>query len=227
MKGGGGDCGAGVWRKSGARCCVSAGAEPPGSQAFKPKAATRAGRMRTEARMETDRLHFLADGKLTGGVRGLSAGRSHCGDIAEPRRDQEKDMTMKPLLPVTLLSLAAIAGVATAAPAPAPVAAAVSAQAPAAAAPPVVASPGRDDVYAHTDWDDDDDDGRRYGRMPRPDMGSLRAVGIVRVTEVERDDGRIEVEGRDARGREIDVLMDVQGRRVLDVRHDSDDRWDD
>ena len=134
---------------------------------------------------------------------------------------------MKPLLPVTLLSLAAIAGVATAAPAPAPVAAAVSAQAPAAAPPPVVASPGRDDVYAHADWDDDDDDGRRYGRMPRPDMGSLRAVGIVRVTEVERDDGRIEVEGRDARGREIDVLMDAQGRRVLDVRRDSDDRWDD
>lgn len=226
MKAGGGDCGAGVWRKSGARCCVSAGAEPPGSQAFKPKAATRAGRMRTEARMETDRLHFLADGKLTGGVRGLSAGRSHCGDIAEPRRDKEKDMTMKPLLPVTLLSLAAIAGVATAAPTPARVAAAVSAPAPA-AAPPVVANPNRDDFYAHADWDDDDDDRRRYGRMTRPDMGSLRAVGIVRVTEVERDDGRIEVEGRDARGREIDVLMDAQGRRVLDVRRDSDDRWDD
>lgn len=133
---------------------------------------------------------------------------------------------MKPLLPVTLLSLAAIAGVATAAPTPAPVAAAVSAPAPA-AAPPVVANSNRDDFYGHADWDDDDDDRRRYGRMTRPDMGSLRAVGIVRVTEVERDDGRIEVEGRDARGREIDVLMDAQGRRVLDVRRDSDDRWDD
>lgn len=138
---------------------------------------------------------------------------------------------MKLLLPVTLVSLAAVAGVATAAPTPAPIAAASTpAVAAVAAAPVAAASQSRNDFYAYADWDDDDDDRRRYGRMPRPDMGALRAVGVVRVTEVERDDGRIEVEGRDARGREIDVLMDAQGRRVIDVRRDRDDRddrWDD
>jgi len=139
-------------------------------------------------------------------------------------------MTMKLLLPLTLVSLAAAAGVATAAPAPAPGAvASTPAVAAIAAAPAAAVSQSRNDFYADADWDDDDDDRRRYGRMPRPDMGALRAVGVVRVIEVERDDGRIEVEGRDAHGREVDVLMDAQGRRVIDVRRDRDhdDRWDD
>ncbi|GAA0617030.1 hypothetical protein GCM10009422_10230 [Brevundimonas kwangchunensis] len=130
---------------------------------------------------------------------------------------------MKPHLPIALAAVALVAGSAVAAPA------VTSAAAP---APARVADDG---FYAHTRWDDDDDDRRRYGRMPRPDMGALRAIGIVRVTEVERDDGRLEVEGRDARGREIDVLMDASGRRVLHWRYDRDDdrddryddRWDD
>ena len=86
-----------------------------------------------------------------------------------------------------------------------------------------------DDFWAYARWDDDRDDRRRHGPMPRPDQAALRAAGVVRVLEVERDDGRLKVEGVDARGREIDVLMDVAGRRVLASRIDrrDDDLWDD
>lgn len=86
-----------------------------------------------------------------------------------------------------------------------------------------------DGFWAHAHWDDDREDQRRYGPMPRPDETALRALGVVRVLDVERDDGRMEVEGLDARGREIDVLMDITGRRVLASRIDRDalDRWED
>lgn len=128
---------------------------------------------------------------------------------------------MKPHLPLTVLALAAVAGVAIAAPAPA------AAPGAAAASAPAPAAQSRDDFFAYTDWDDDDDDRRRYGRLPQPDIRALRAAGMVRVTEVERDDGRLEIEGYDARGRKLEALMDVRGRRVLDIRHDrDDDRWD-
>lgn len=141
---------------------------------------------------------------------------------------------MKPHLPIALAAVALVAGSAIAAPAVAPAVTTAAATAAAAPAPARAADDDRE-FYGWTLWDDDDDDRRRYGRMPRPDMGALRAIGIVRVTEVERDDGRLEVEGRDARGREIDVLMDASGRRVLHWRYDRDDdrddryddRWDD
>ena len=39
---------------------------------------------------------------------------------------------------------------------------------------------------------------------------------------MERDDGRIEVEGFDAQGREIKLTMDRAGKRVLSSRIDRD-----
>jgi hypothetical protein len=79
--------------------------------------------------------------------------------------------------------------------------------------------------FANVHWDDDFDDRRRYGPMPMPDIDAIKRAGIVHVVEVERDDGRIEVEGFDAQGREIKVIMDRQGQRVLSVRRDQ--HWDD
>lgn len=130
---------------------------------------------------------------------------------------------MKPHLPLALIAVAAFAGVATAAPAPAPTGAA-----PSTTATPVAAQ-SRDDAFAYTDWDDDADDRRRYGAMPRPDIRALNRAGIVHVTDVERDDGRLEIEGYDAQGRKMEARMDVRGQRVLGAwrDRDDDDRWDD
>ena len=84
----------------------------------------------------------------------------------------------------------------------------------------------QDDRYwAGVDWDHDDDDYRRGGALPLPDARALKRAGMVSVHEVERDDGSIEVEGRDARGRELNVRMDQTGKRVLSKR--LEDRWDD
>lgn len=95
-------------------------------------------------------------------------------------------------------------------------------------------APAEAGFWSQTRWDDDHADHARYGPMPRPSHDALRRVGVVRVLEVERDDGRMEIEGLDAQGREIDILMDIGGQRVLashvdrhsDDHHD-DDRWDD
>ena len=78
--------------------------------------------------------------------------------------------------------------------------------------------------FANDHWDDDFDDRRRYGPMLVPDANAIKRAGIVDVVEIERDDGRLEVEGFDAQGREIKVIMDRQGKRVLSVRRDRD--WD-
>ena len=92
-----------------------------------------------------------------------------------------------------------------------------------------LADAAKDPIYAATHWDDDDDDRyhpqRRVSPMPVPDAAAIRQAGIVRVKEVERDDGRIEVEGYDAQGREIEVVMEAGGKRVLATRVDH--RWDD
>lgn len=74
--------------------------------------------------------------------------------------------------------------------------------------------------WAGVNWDDDDDERRRHGTMPLPNANALKSAGVVRVTEVERDDGRIEVEGYDRHGRELNVRMDARGQRVLTVRRD-------
>ncbi|MFN6953966.1 MAG: PepSY domain-containing protein [Acetobacteraceae bacterium] len=47
-----------------------------------------------------------------------------------------------------------------------------------------------------------------------------RRAGMVRVTEVECDDGAWEIEGRDARGREMEVEIDPRTGRILDIEYD-------
>lgn len=47
-----------------------------------------------------------------------------------------------------------------------------------------------------------------------------RGVGVALIKELECDDGRWEVEGRDARGREIEVEIDPRTGRVLKVERD-------
>lgn len=47
-----------------------------------------------------------------------------------------------------------------------------------------------------------------------------RGAGVASVEEVECDDGRWEVEGRDARGREIEVDIDARTGRVIKVERD-------
>lgn len=78
--------------------------------------------------------------------------------------------------------------------------------------------------FNNVHWDDDAPltVGTRRTAMPVPDINALKAAGMVRVTEVERDDGLIEVEGFDRHGREIDVKMDAAGKRVLSVEIDED-----
>ena len=131
---------------------------------------------------------------------------------------------MKPHLPLAVIAAAAIAGVATAAPGPAP----AVGTSPVAEVVPASARQAATDPFAYTDWDDDADDRRRYGAMPRPDIRALNRAGIVHVTDVERDDGQLEIEGYDAQGRRMEARMDLQGQRVLRAWHErDDDRWDD
>ena len=92
------------------------------------------------------------------------------------------------------------------------------------AARPAPAAAQGQAYWSETRWDDDDDR-RTRGTMPVPDAEALKRAGLVRVVEVERDDGRLEVEGYDASGRALDIDMDAKGRRVLKV--DRDDDWDD
>lgn len=68
-------------------------------------------------------------------------------------------------------------------------------------------------------WDDDDYSLPRKA-MPVPNVEVLKRAGMVRVKEVERDDGRIEVEGYDRNGHELEIDMDASGQRILRVRHD-------
>ena len=119
---------------------------------------------------------------------------------------------MKFTLPLAALAIAgAAAGIAGGA------AVAVAAQSPAPAAAKGVA-------YWHgVHWDDDDDHGIRTPTpLPLPNAAALKRAGMVRVTEVERDDGYLEIEGYDANGYELDIRMDARGQRVLSVHRDTD-----
>ena len=44
--------------------------------------------------------------------------------------------------------------------------------------------------------------------------------GIVKITEIERDDGKWEIEGRDAQGREIEIDTDGQTGKVVKFERD-------
>ena len=48
----------------------------------------------------------------------------------------------------------------------------------------------------------------------------VRQAGMVRVESVECDDGEWEVEGRDARGREMEVEIAPRTGRILDIDYD-------
>lgn len=97
-------------------------------------------------------------------------------------------------------------------------------------AKPAASQSKLDSIFASAHWDDDDDDdilkpGRKASPMSVPDADAIRRAGIVRVTEVERDDGQIRVEGFDAQGRKLELFMGRDGKRVLNSRVDYD--WDD
>lgn len=47
-----------------------------------------------------------------------------------------------------------------------------------------------------------------------------REAGIVHVTSVACDDGKWEVEGRDARGRKMEVEIDPRTGRILEIEYD-------
>lgn len=85
---------------------------------------------------------------------------------------------------------------------------------------PAPASGKNHPFFANAHWDDDWEDRRRYGPMPVPSVDAIKRAGIVHVVEIERDDGLIEVQGYDAEGRKVELVMDRQGRRVLSVERD-------
>lgn len=65
------------------------------------------------------------------------------------------------------------------------------------------------------------DDDRCRGPVSAEDAIRIaRTAGLVRVEEVDCDDRKWEVEGRDARGREIEVEISARTGRILDVDRD-------
>ena len=65
-----------------------------------------------------------------------------------------------------------------------------------------------------------DDDGCHAGIGRQQAIAIARSVGLVRVEEVECDDDEWEVEGWDARGREIEVEIDARTGRIKEVDRD-------
>jgi Tfp pilus assembly protein FimT len=68
----------------------------------------------------------------------------------------------------------------------------------------------------------DGDDDRRAAKSAvsrEQAVRIARGYGMVRVTDIEQDDGGWEVEGRDHRGRELEVKIDRRGR-VTSVERD-------
>lgn len=126
---------------------------------------------------------------------------------------------MKLALPLIAAASLTLGGIGAVAFAQAP---AVPAPAPAKPAPPPAKPAPASDMWANVHWDDQDGP-RRAGPMPKLNSEALRRAGIVKVREVERDDNRIEVEGWDAQGHEVEVKMDSSGQRVLRVKVDRDD----
>jgi hypothetical protein len=72
----------------------------------------------------------------------------------------------------------------------------------------------------------------RAGAQPRAQKAHVsqqealriaRGYGMVVIREIERDDGGWEIEGRDHRGRELEITISRQGRVVQVDRGDNDD----
>jgi uncharacterized membrane protein YkoI len=74
---------------------------------------------------------------------------------------------------------------------------------------PLVAAPARAD-----------DNGCRGRVTAEEAIRIARTAGLVQVREVDCDDGKWEIEGRDARGREIEVDVSARDGRILDVDRD-------
>ena len=69
----------------------------------------------------------------------------------------------------------------------------------------------------------DEDDRPQRGAVTRERAIEIaRGYGVVRVEQVEQDDGGWEIEGRDRRGREVEITINRQGR-VTSVERSSDD----
>jgi uncharacterized membrane protein YkoI len=65
------------------------------------------------------------------------------------------------------------------------------------------------------------DDGGCRGRVTAEEaMRIARTAGLVQVREVDCDDGTWEIEGRDARGRKIEVEVSALDGRIIDVDRD-------
>jgi hypothetical protein len=76
----------------------------------------------------------------------------------------------------------------------------------------------------------DDDDGRHYGNWIGVDQvhQKLTALGYTRITEVERDDGRYEVDATSPEGIRVDLKVHRETAEILrSKRDDDDDRYDD
>lgn len=65
-----------------------------------------------------------------------------------------------------------------------------------------------------------DDDRCRGPVTAERAIGIACRAGMVRVTKLECDDGTWEIEGRDARGREMEVEIDPRTGRILDIACD-------
>lgn len=128
---------------------------------------------------------------------------------------------MKNSISLVSLSALAIVGAGVVLTAPALAYDAPKAEQPACA---INAQSNADRFWASAEFEHDDEDNRRYGALPRPSRSALARVGMVRVLNVEWDDGLVEVEGVDEHGREIDAVMERSGERV--IRHKVE-RWDD
>lgn len=75
----------------------------------------------------------------------------------------------------------------------------------------------------------DDDDDRRWrgsGVSQGQAIQIARSYGVWRISEIDRDDGGWEIEGRDRYGREIELDINRRGR-VTSVDRDDDDDDDD
>jgi uncharacterized membrane protein YkoI len=66
----------------------------------------------------------------------------------------------------------------------------------------------------------DDDDDCRGGISRAQAVAIARAAGVVRVEEVECDDDEWEVEGRDIRGRKIEVEISARTGRIREIDRD-------
>lgn len=87
-------------------------------------------------------------------------------------------------------------------------------------------------AFAAPVFADDDDDGRRHHRGNWIGVDKIHQqltdLGYTRITDIERDDGRYEVDATSADGRRVDLVLHRETGEILRTdRDDDDDRYDD